>query len=205
MISNASMRQRKYSTDRVLRQAELSARLEEGRPIVTPAAQIDEHPNENDPEQLNHQGIRSLTRADSMISPFEFHPGQRIESFPFTPASGFNTQFSFGAIKAWDEPTEAQQADIERRAAVPQRVDTTSLDFSPAQAQIYRNITQSVSQKSLLRWPFWKTKITEPSALNGLRIATAMHAAIGLRFVAQKSPDWLRRQQLHVFEYTTRK
>lgn len=204
LLSTSTVRQRKYSTDRVLRQAELSARLEEGRPLALHSAQIDEQPEEDGAERLADQGIKSLTRADTMISPFEIHPGQRVSSFPFATVAGVNHKFNFDSKEPWPEPTSAQQEDIERRIAVPNRVDTTSLDFGPAQAQIYRSLSHTVPRHPLHRLLSWrdkKARTVEPSAVQGLQIAGTMHAVLGLRFVAQKSPEWLRRQQLHVLEY----
>lgn len=203
-VASTSVRQRKYSTDRYLRQAELSARLEEGRPLQLRAEQIAESADEYGQQKIEDYGITSLTRADTTISPPNIHPGRRLDSYSFAEAAGVNAAFSFDAVKPWKEPTVRQQEDIERRAAVVQRAESSIIDLSNIQAQLHKPFLDAKTP-ALLQWIYRKFGLKPPKTphiTGGLYVTAAMNAALGLEFISKKSPDWLKRRQLHVLEYT---
>ena len=204
-ISVRSAKQRKYSTDRYQRQAELSIRIEEGRSLRPPLVKEEEAPTSfvkdffSKPQSSN---LSSLSRADSGPSPLDVHPGRRVRGF----SAAFDKLTEDDPVEFKDpfpEPSTEQQLDIEQRAAVFRRVNT---DINAEEAHL--RITRSASNARNKNGPidqlfkfFGRKPVIKPGAFRGLEYAAGLATAHANAILSQKPAPIFKRKALCVLEY----
>ncbi|KIW92260.1 uncharacterized protein Z519_07244 [Cladophialophora bantiana CBS 173.52] len=213
-FSTRSIKQRKYSTDRHQRGAELSIRIEEGRSLRPPLVQEEDISTSFVQDffskpPLSKNVAASLTHADTFPCPLDIHPGQRVRGF----SDAFDDDHKYSVVEdslefknPFPEPNPQQQLEIEQRGAVFRRVNT---DINAEEAQI--RITRSASDARgrgganhpidrVRRWLGIKTAI-KPGAYNGLKYAAGLATTHATAILSQKPAPLFKRRALYVLEY----
>ncbi|EXJ74411.1 uncharacterized protein A1O5_02707 [Cladophialophora psammophila CBS 110553] len=213
-LSTRSVKQRKYSTDRHQRGAELSIRIEEGRSLRPPLVKEEDistlfAQDFFSKPPLSKNVAASLTHADTFSCPLDIHPGQRVRGFSdaFDDADKHSVvEDSLEFKNPFPEPNPQQQLEIEQRAAVFRRVNT---DINAEEAQI--RITRSASDARgrggsnrpidrVRRWLGIKTVI-KPGAYSGLKYAAGLATTHATAILSQKPAPLFKRRALYVLEY----
>lgn len=207
------MRQRKYSTDRHQRQAELSLRLEEGRSLRPPLVREDEVSSsfvQDFFSKPQSKTVASLSRADTGPSPLDVHPGQRVrglsqafaQSQSQSPSQEPRGQ-SVGFTSPFPEPGPQQETDVEQRGAVFKRVDT-DIDAEEAHRRISRSASDARNRTGpgdRLRKLLGRKPAIKPGALSGLQYAAGLATAHANAVLSQKPAPLFKRRALYVLEY----
>jgi hypothetical protein len=152
VISSTSLRERKHSTRHDQRQAERSLLIEQGLNLRSQEIREEEVPREllqNYFKKPRFDEPRSLTRADTALSPLELtehHPGDKL----FTPRGTLHDVL--GAYqKPFEEPDSAQQENIEKTWSASRRALTRESDIEASSARVAHSRGHSSAQKSLFR------------------------------------------------------
>jgi Mg2+ and Co2+ transporter CorA len=205
VLSTRSAKQRHYSTDRRQRQAELSIRIEEGRPRRPPQVREDEISTAfvedffTKPASTN---VTSLTHADTFPCPLDAHPGQRVRGYStaFEEFSDKEVEFR----NPFPEPDEAQQLDIEQRGAIFRRVDT-GIDAEEAQRRITRTASEA---RERANHPFHRVRrllglkpALKHGIASGLRHAAGLATSHATAVLSQKPAPLFKRRTIYVLEY----
>ncbi|KIX92122.1 uncharacterized protein Z520_12115 [Fonsecaea multimorphosa CBS 102226] len=221
-FSTRSVKQRKYSTDRHQRGAELSIRIEEGRPLRPPLVKEEEistsfvqdfFSKPPDPKNV----AASLSHADTFPCPLDIHPGQRVRGFSDAFDDVEQKQLGLGLVDeelSWPlgfknpfpEPNPQQQLEIEQRAAVFRRVNT-DINAEEAQIRITRSASDAVGRAGanrpidrVRRWLGIKSAI-KPGAISGLKYAAGLATTHATAILSQKPAPLFKRRALYVLEY----
>ncbi|KIX01531.1 uncharacterized protein Z518_09257 [Rhinocladiella mackenziei CBS 650.93] len=207
-ISAKSVKQRKYSTDRHQRQAELSIRIEEGRSLRPPLVHEEDVSTSfvqdffSKPESNT---VVSLSHADAGPSPLDIHPGQRVrgfsEAFDELVASEESVDFKI----PFPEPNAEQQLEIEQRAAVFRRTNT-DIDAEQAHLRIAHSTSDARDRNGLVQRVqrlLGQQSVIKPGAFTGLRYAAGLATAHANAIISQKPAPLFTRRALYVLEYDT--
>ena len=210
MVSSRSTKQRKYSTDRHQRQAELSIRIEEGRSLRPPLVREEEvstsFVKDFFSKPLSDNVASSLSHADAGPSPLDVHPGQRVRGFSDVFKEPVPDEW-FDFKNPFPEPNAEQQLDLEQRGAVVKRANT---DINAEEA--HQRITRSASDARRAKGPvdrlkklFGRKSVIKPGAYSGLEYAAGLATAHANAILAQKSALLFKRRALYVLEYSAGK
>lgn len=202
-VSTRSAKQRKYSTDRHQRQAELSIRIEEGRSLRPPLVREEEVSTSfvkdffSKPQSANVAS--SLSHADVGPSPLDIHPGHRVRGF-----SDAYTEDWVDDKQHFPEPNAEQQLELEQRGAIFGRFNT---DINAEEAHL--RITRSASDARKVKGPIDRLKrllggksVIKPGAYSGLQHAAGLATAHANAVLSQKPAPLFKRRALYVLEYS---
>ena len=204
-ISVKSAKQRKYSTDRHQRQAELSIRIEEGRSLRPPLVTEEEIPTSFVKDFFSKQqssNVKSLSRADSGPSPLDVHPGRRVRGFS-AAFNQLNEEDTVEFKSPFPEPDPEQQLSIEQRAAVFLRVNT-EINSEEAHLRITRPASNARNKNGpinqLLKF-LGRKPVIKPGAFSGLEYAAGLATAHANAILSQKPAPIFKRRALYVLDY----
>ncbi|OQU93976.1 hypothetical protein CLAIMM_00404 isoform 1 [Cladophialophora immunda] len=215
-LSARSPKQRKYSTDRHQRGAELSIRIEEGRPLRPPLVREEDISTSfvqdffSKPPRSRNVAA-SLTQADTLPCPLDIHPGQRVRGFSDAAFDEDKHHHDLVAESIefknpFPEPNPQQQLEIEQRAAVFRRVNT-DINAEEAQIRITRSASDAVGLGGasrpidrVRRWLGIKPAI-KPGAVSGVKYAAGLATTHATAILSQKPAPLFKRRALYVLEY----
>lgn len=203
-MNSGSTTQRRHSSHRHQRQAELSLRIEEGRSIRPSILREDDISTSfvqdffSKPQSIN---VTSLSHADAGPSPLEVHPGQRVAGLSKSPPPSDRDEES-EFQNGFPEPSAEQQRAIEQRGAIFGRTDT-NINAEEAQIRITSLVSNARKEHNLFTRLFrLKAESSmKPSLARGLEYAGGFASAHATAMLSQKPSSMLRRRNMYVLEY----
>ncbi len=193
VVSTHSARQRKFSTDRLQRQAHQSLLNEEGtvaRPsYVSEETADDNHVHFSDPDFEN---ITTLSRAATGLSPLEMHPGQLAN---MNELMAFHPQYG-----SFSGPFPEPNYDGEN--TLPLQTAITPLDVEEAPGQIHEQGSQMTSGTAFVKRlysQFRRGKAVRVDTAKGIEYGPAVRVTSNISHQPPALPK--NRQVLYVLEY----
>lgn len=197
VVSAASVKHRKFSTTRLQRQAELSLLNEETHPRGSEGADSFEY--------FSFKARSSLARSDpGGLSPFEFHPGQRVRGFSHASFSWTPESVRGSFVKPFDEPDFSETQNPGRRFPVIKRTQSGPLDVENAQAKIERLALDAKAHNVFLRRVYNRAhgrRAVKPGAFRGLEYISSFATAHANAILLQQPSTIHERQALYVFDF----
>lgn len=203
----AVVRDRKFSTTPLQRQAELSQHNEE-RGVSR--LRIDTR-GSNAAESLENFSFSgrlptslSLARAETGgASPFAFHPGSRILSFPRASLSRIPEPIRRSYTKPFDEPSP-QVAESRSRLAVEKNVSTGPVDVENTHQESQQSAADTRAGRASLR-RFYNSararRAGKPGGWHGIQFMPSLATAHANAGLLHEPPNLQERQALYVFDF----